>query len=80
MVEIWDADSSGDTLLDTTFTDNSGYYISDNISNSDEEGGGQDIYVKVYSTDNRSVRVTDFSSPGSLYNSVTQVQTDVCRR
>ena len=77
MVEIWDADSSGDTLLDTTFTDNSGYYISDNISNSDEEGGGQDIYVKVYSTDNRSVRVTDFSSPGSLYNSVTQVQTDV---
>ncbi len=77
MVEIWDADSSGDTLLDTTFTDNSGYYISDNISNSDEEGGGQDIYVKVYSTDNRSVRVTDFSAPGKLYNSVTQVQTDV---
>ncbi len=77
MVEIWDSDSSGDTLLDTTFTDNSGYYISDNISNSDEEGGGQDIYVKVYSTDNRSVRVTDFSSPGKLYNSVTQVQTDV---
>ena len=66
-VEIWDADSSGDTLLDTTFTDNSGYYISDNISNSDEEGGGQDIYVKVYSTDNRSVRVTDFSSPGSPF-------------
>ncbi|MGB9442469.1 MAG: hypothetical protein WCB15_31315, partial [Desulfobacterales bacterium] len=76
-VEIWDADSSGDTLLDTTFTDNSGYYISDNISNSDEEGGGQDIYVKVYSTDNRSVRVTDFSTPGKLYNAVTQVQTDV---
>ncbi len=31
MVEIWDAGSSGDTLLDTTFTDNSGHYISANI-------------------------------------------------
>ena len=33
--------------------------------------------MKVYSTDNRSVRVTDFSAPGNLYNGVTQVQTDV---
>jgi hypothetical protein len=76
-VEIWDADSSGDTLLDTTYTNNSGYYASGNISNTDGEGGGQDIYVKVFSTDNRSVRVTDFSSPSNLYYSVTAVQNDV---
>ena len=76
-VEIWDADSSGDTLLDTTYTNNSGYYASDNISNSDDEGGGQDIYVKVFSTDDRSVRVTDFSTPSNLYYSVTAVQNDV---
>ena len=76
-VEIWDSDSSGDTLLDTTSTGNSGYYESGNISNSDDEGGGQDIYVKVYSTDNRSVRVTDVSTPGNLYSAVTEVQTNV---
>ncbi len=76
-VEIWDADSSGDTLLNTTYTNNSGYYASDDISNSDDEGGGQDIYVKVFSTDNRSVQVTDFSTPSNLYYSVTPVQNDV---
>jgi len=54
-----------------------GYYTSDNISNSDGDGGGQDIYVKVFSTDNRSVRVTDFSTPGNLYYSVTPVQNNV---
>jgi hypothetical protein len=77
MVEIWDSDSSGDTLLDTTYTNDIGYYASDNISNSDDEGGGQDIYVKVFSTDNRSVRVTDFSTPGKLYYSATPVQNNV---
>ncbi len=76
-VEIWDADASGDTLLETTHTDNSGYYASGNISNNDSEGGGQDIYVKVFSTDNRSVRVTDFSNPSKLYDSVTAVQNNV---
>ena len=76
-VEFWDADSSGDSLLDATHTDNSGYYTSNNISNSDEEGGGQDIYVKVFSTDDRSVRVTDFSSPSNLYYFVTPVHNDV---
>ncbi len=76
-VEIWDSDSSGDTLLDTTYTDNSGYYASDNISNNDDEGGGQDIYVKVFSTDDRSVRVTDFSTPSNLYYFATPVQNDV---
>jgi hypothetical protein len=77
MVEIWDSDSSGDTLLDTTYTSDSGYYASGNISNSDDEGGGQDIYVKVFSTDNRSVRVTDFSTPGKLYYSATPVKNNV---
>ena len=76
MVEIWDAGLSGDTLLDTTYTNNSGYYASSNISNSDGEGG-QDIYVKVFSSDNRSVRVTDFSTPSNLYYSVTPVENDV---
>ncbi len=76
-VEIWDSDTSGDTLLETTHTDNSGYYVSGNISNNDSEGGGQDIYVKVFSTDDRSVRVTDFSSPSNLYYSATEVQNDV---
>jgi hypothetical protein len=77
MVEIWDSDSSGDTLLNTTYTNDSGYYASDNISNSDDEGGGQDVYVKVFSTDNRSVRVTDFSTPGKLYYTATPVQNGV---
>ncbi|MGD9361728.1 MAG: hypothetical protein PVH85_22855, partial [Desulfobacterales bacterium] len=76
-VEIWDAGASGDTLLETTHTDNSGYYASDNISNNDSEGSGQDIYVKVFATDDRSVRLTDFSSPSNLYYSVTGVQNDV---
>ena len=76
-VEIWDADSSGDVRLATTYTNNSGYYASDNISNSDDEGGGQDIYVKVFSTDDRSVRVTDFSASSNLYYFATDVQNDV---
>ena len=76
-VEIWDSDASGDTLLETVHTDNSGYYASGNISNNDSEGGGQDIYVKVFSTDDRSVRITDFSSPSNLYYSATEVQNDV---
>ncbi|MEX1350605.1 MAG: hypothetical protein AB1Z31_23040, partial [Desulfobacterales bacterium] len=76
-VEIWDSDASGDTLLETTHTDNSGYYASGNISNNDSEGGGQDIYVKVFATDDRSVRVTDFSSSSKLYYSATEVQKDV---
>ena len=76
-VEIWDSDTSGDILLETTNTDNSGYYVSGNISNNDSEGGGQDIYVKVFATDDRSVRVTDFSSSSNLYYSATEVQNDV---
>ncbi len=38
---------------------------------------GQDILVKVFTTDNRSVRVTDFSNPSNLYNSVTPAQNNV---
>ncbi len=76
-VEIWDSDESGDTLLETTHTDNSGYYTSGNIENNDSEGSGQDIYVKVFATDDRSVRVTDFSSSSNLYYSATEVQNDV---
>ena len=75
-VEIWDSDMvSGDDLLNTVHTDNTGHYESAAISNSDEEGGTQDIYVKVYSTDDVSVRVTDFSS--SIYFSQTAITGDV---
>jgi len=75
-VEIWDADTlSGDDLLSTVHTDNSGHFESDAITNSDEEGGGQDVYVKVYSTDDTSVRVSDFSN--SLYFSQTTVAGNV---
>jgi len=76
-IEIWDADSSGDDLLATTYTDNSGYYASDNISNTTDEEGGQDIYVRVFSTDDRSVSVTDFSASDDLYYFDTPVQNDV---
>jgi protocatechuate 3,4-dioxygenase beta subunit len=79
-VEIWDADSSddtGDDLLGTIYTNNSGYYASDNISNDDEEGGGQDIYVKVFATDDRAVRVTDFSTSNNLYYFATPVRNNV---
>ncbi len=76
-VEIWDADSSGDDLLATTYTDNNGYYASDNISNTADEDGGQDIYVKVVSTDDRSVTVTDFSASNDLYYFATPVQNNV---
>jgi len=75
-IEIWDLDTfSSDDLLYTTYTNNSGYYESGNISNTGDEAGGQDIYVKVYSTDNFSVSVTDLS--GNLYFSQTPTISNV---
>lgn len=62
-VEIWDLDTfSGDDLLYALRTNNSGFYESVALPNPGDEAGGQDIYVKVYSTDDISVRVTNFSS------------------
>jgi hypothetical protein len=66
-VEIWDSDLFGDDLLVTVYTDNSGYYETPAISNSDGEGGGQEIYVKVFSTDDFSVIVTNFSSSNAYW-------------
>lgn len=57
-VEIWDQDTFGDDLLATVHTDNSGSFSTPLISNIDTEGGGQEIYVKVFARDDHAVRVT----------------------
>jgi len=74
-VEIWDSDwSSADDLLGTTWADNYGYY-SITVNNSDCIGcDGIDVYVRVLSTDDYSVQVTN--SNGHLYYSDTSVYPD----
>jgi hypothetical protein len=73
-VEIWDDDStSGDDLLGTTYTNSSGRY--ETTVNNDDVAGGQDIYVKIWSTDNHAVRVEDFS--GNKYYAQTPTTDDV---
>ncbi|MFB0559787.1 MAG: hypothetical protein ACETWM_00955 [Candidatus Lokiarchaeia archaeon] len=57
--ELWDKDSSGgDDLLYTGTTDSSGTFNLGPVDNTDEEGGTQDIYVKVY-TNTSAVMVYD---------------------
>ncbi|MFN2115219.1 MAG: hypothetical protein ACK2T6_05855 [Anaerolineae bacterium] len=74
-VEIYDKDERGFTafeLLDTTETDASGFFESDEIENVDPDGpagqleGTQDIFIKIY-TDNGTIRVfgTGTSQPYS---------------
>jgi hypothetical protein len=77
-VEIWDSCLWGacDTKLATAYTNNSGYYTASGISNSDE-GGTRDIYVKVFSTDDYSVRVTDFTVIPILHWAQTPTTNDV---
>jgi hypothetical protein len=74
-VEIWDDDAVTDSKLATTYTDDTGYYESNPISNADPGGGGLDVYVKVYTTDDYSVSVTDLNS--ILYSANSSTHTDV---
>ena len=73
-VEIWDDDDTvgDDDLLDTVRTNGSGWYSATVLN---DEAGGQDIFVKIWSTDDHSVRVEDFS--GGKYYSQTPVADDV---
>ncbi|OGN74482.1 MAG: hypothetical protein A2X25_06245 [Chloroflexi bacterium GWB2_49_20] len=75
-IEIWDVDAGPSyQKLTTVYTDNSGYY-SASVSNSDSSGSnGQDIFVKVLTTDDFSVKVTNFS--GNIYFADTEVTNDV---
>ena len=76
-VEIRSSGSSGDSRLGITHTDDNGYYVWSDNSNGELDISGLDIYAKVFSTDNRSVQVTDFSSTNNLYNAVTDVHPNV---
>jgi hypothetical protein len=74
-VEIWDDDGIlPDERLAILLTDNSGYFQSPALSNSDQ-WGTLDIYVKVFATDSWSVNVTDFA--GTLYSEETSTSPDV---
>jgi hypothetical protein len=60
--EFWDADSSGgDDPLGTTLVSSNGSFSSSPISNIDDEGGGQDVYVRFKTTDGAHVSVVDNS-------------------
>jgi hypothetical protein len=71
-VEVWDSDATGDDLLGRTWTDRHGFFSID-VQNVDESGGA-DIYVRVLSTDEYSVRVTYPS--GELHFGDTTVYED----
>jgi len=73
-VEIWDEGLVFDTKLATGYTDNSGYFQSPALSNTDD-WGTLDIYIKVYATDDYSVNVTDFN--GTLYSEKSTTTSNV---
>jgi hypothetical protein len=73
-VEVWDEGLVFDTKLCTVYTDNSGYFESPALSNTDD-WGTLDIYIKVYATDDYSVNVTDFS--GTSYSEKTTTTSNV---
>lgn len=53
-VEIWDWDWWGSEKLTTVTTDSQGYFSSGEISNDDDEGGTQDIFVKAISNSDKA--------------------------
>ncbi len=74
-VEIWESDPLFDTLLATIYTNDYGYWES-TVSNNDGIGqGGIDTYVKIFTTDDYSVKVTTFW--GVIYNSSTPIVSDI---
>lgn len=55
-IELWDADLFFDDLLWTSNTDANGQFTLGPFDNADDEGGGQDIYLVIY-TDTSAVQV-----------------------
>ena len=74
-IELWDDDvSSADDLLGWSYTGSDGSFVFNSISNSDEEGGGQDIFARIF-TVNSIVSVT--TSTNIIYGWQTTTQSDV---
>ena len=75
LVEFWDADVYGDDLLGTSWVSPDGYFESDVLSNDDEEGQGQDIFLRFRTDDLTDVMVIDGS--GHVFSVATPTRNDV---
>lgn len=63
-IEIYDEDAGDDTLLGTNYTNSSGYF-QHTVNN--DQADLADVYVKVYTQDDKTVHITDYSTTPVVY-------------